>query len=119
MINGISWLVVTKLDVLDELAEIPVCVGYKIDGKKTTEAPAHASGFEKIECIYEKLPGWRTSTEGIVDYDKLPKAARAYLAFVEKEAGAKVGMISTGPDRGHTILVDKFVSELKTAAKKA
>src|SRR6202008_638012 len=106
MINGTSWLVVTKLDVLDELAEIPVCVGYKIDGKKTAEAPAHASGFEKIECIYEKLPGWQTSTEGIVDYDKLPKAARAYLAFVEKEAGAKVGMISTGPDRGHTILVD-------------
>ena len=119
MINGTSWLVVTKLDVLDELAEIPVCVGYKIDGKKTAEAPAHASGFEKIECIYEKLPGWQTSTEGIVDYEKLPKAARAYLKFVEKEAEAKVGMISTGPDRGHTILIDKFVSELKTAAKKA
>jgi adenylosuccinate synthase len=119
MINGTSWLVVTKLDVLDELAEIPVCVGYKIDGKKTAEAPAHASGFEKIECIYEKMPGWQTSTEGIVEYDRLPKAARAYLKFVEKEAGAKVGMISTGPDRGHTILIDKFVSELKTAAKKA
>ena len=119
MINGTSWLVVTKLDVLDELAEIPVCVGYKIDGKKTAEAPAHASGFEKIECIYEKLPGWQTSTGGIVDYDKLPKAARAYLKFVENETGAKMGMISTGPDRGHTILVDKFVSELKTAAKKA
>jgi adenylosuccinate synthase len=119
MINGTNWLVVTKLDVLDELAEIPVCVGYKIDGKKTAEAPAHASGFEKIECIYEKLPGWQTSTEGIVEYEELPKAARAYLAFVEKEAGEKVGMISTGPDRGHTILIDKFVSELKTAAKKA
>ena len=119
MINGTSWLVVTKLDVLDELAEIPVCVGYEIDGKQTAEAPAHASGFEKIECIYEKMPGWQTSTEGIVEYEKLPKAARAYLKFVEKEAGAKVGMISTGPDRGHTILVDAFVSELKTAAKKA
>jgi adenylosuccinate synthase len=119
MINGTSWLVVTKLDVLDELAEIPVCVGYKIDGKKTTEVPAQASGFERIECIYEKLPGWQTSTEGIVEYKKLPKLAREYLAFVEEEAGAKVGMISTGPDRGHTILLDDFVSELKTAAKKA
>jgi len=119
MINGTSWLVVTKLDVLDELAEIPVCVGFKVDGKETAEAPAHASGFEKIECIYKKLPGWRTSTEGITQFDKLPKAAREYLAFVEKEAGAKIGMISTGPDRDHTILVDEFITELKVAAKKA
>jgi adenylosuccinate synthase len=119
MINGTSWLVVTKLDVLDELAEIPVCVGYKIDGKPTEEAPAQSSGYDKIECVYQKLPGWRTSTEGITDYDKLPKPAREYLAFVEKEAGAKVGMISTGPDRNHTILMDEFVAELKTAAKKA
>ena len=119
MINGTSWLVVTKLDVLDELAEIPVCVGYKIDGKETVEAPAQASGYDKIECVYQKLPGWQTSTEGITEYEKLPKAAREYLAFVEKEAGAKVGMISTGPDRGHTILVDEFVKELKAAAKKA
>ena len=119
MINGTNWLVVTKLDVLDELAEIPVCVGYKIDGKPTDEAPAHASGYEKIECVYQKLPGWRTSTEGIVQSDKLPKAAREYLAFVEKESGARVGMISTGPDRDHTILVDDFITELKVAAKKA
>ncbi len=119
MINGTNWLVVTKLDVLDELAEIPVCVGFKIDGKETAEAPAHASGFDRIECIYKKLPGWQTSTEGITQFDKLPKAARDYLAFVEKEAGAKVGMISTGPDRDHTILVDEFIQELKVAAKKA
>jgi len=94
-------------------------VGYKIDGKNTDEAPAQASGYEKIECIYKKLPGWQSSTQGITEYSKLPKPARKYLGFVEKEAGAKVGMISTGPDRGHTILVDEFVSELKTAAKKA
>jgi adenylosuccinate synthase len=119
MINGTSWLVVTKLDVLDELAEIPVCVGYKIDGKKTAEVPAQASGYEKIECMYKKVPGWRSSTEGITDYEKLPKRAREYLAFVEKEAGAKVGMISTGPDRGHTILMEGFVKELNTGAKKS
>jgi adenylosuccinate synthase len=119
MINGTNWLVVTKLDVLDELAEIPVCVGFKIDGKETAEVPAHASGFDQIECIYQKLPGWRTSTQGTTHYDQLPKAARDYLAFVEKEAGARVGMISTGPDRDHTILVDDFITELKVAAKKA
>ena len=119
MINGTSWLVVTKLDVLDDLAEIPVCIGYKIDGKPTAEVPAQASGFEKIECIYRKLPGWKAPTGGITEYDTLPAEARDYLSFVAKESGAKVGMISTGPDRDHTIVVDEFVEELKTAAKKA
>ncbi len=57
MINGISWLVVTKLDVLDELAEIPVCVGYKINGKVTAEIPAHASGYDAIECVYQNHAG--------------------------------------------------------------
>ena len=117
MINGTSWLVVTKLDVLDDLAEIPVCVGYKIDGKATVEIPAQASGYEKIECVYQKLPGWHTSTEGITDFEKLPKAAREYLQFIAKETGAKIGMISTGPDRDHTILMGEFITELKTAAK--
>ena len=119
MINGTDWLVVTKLDVLDELAEIPVCVGFKIDGKETAEPPAEASGFDKIECIYTKMPGWRTSTEGITEYDKLPKQARDYLDFVARETDAKIGMISTGPDRDHTILVDEFITQLKVAAKKA
>ena len=119
MINGTNWLVVTKLDVLDELAEIPVCMGYKIDGKTTSDAPAQASGYDKIECVYQMLPGWKTSTEGVTEFSKLPRQAREYMAFVEKESGAKVGMISTGPDRNHTILVDEFAAELKTAAKKA
>ena len=119
MINGISWLVVTKLDVLDELAEIPVCVGYKIDGKTANEIPPQASGYEKIECVYEKMPGWRTPTEGIVEFDKLPKAAREYMAFLEKEMQAKIAMISTGPDRDHTIFTEAFQNELKKAAAKA
>ncbi len=118
MINGTSWLVVTKLDVLDDLAEIPVCVGYKINDKATVEIPAQASGYEKIERVYQKLPGWHTSTEGITDFEKLPKAAREYLSFVAKETGAKVGMISTGPDRDHTILMDDFITSLKATVKK-
>src|SRR5712691_6158163 len=68
MINGISWLVVTKLDVLDELAEIPVCVGYIVDGKKTMEIPAQASGYDKLECVYQKMPGWKSSTQGITSF---------------------------------------------------
>ena len=113
MINGISWLVVTKLDVLDQLEEIPICVDYKVNGKSTNEIPAHGSGFDCIESVYTKLPGWRASTEGITRLDKLPSAARAYLAFIEKETGARVGMVSTGPDRGQTLVVDDFAAEMQ------
>ena len=112
MINGISWLVVTKLDVLDELAEIPVCVGYKINGKLTSEIPAHASGYDAIECVYHSMPGWRTSTQGITQLEKPPPAAREYLTFLEKESGARIGMVSTGPGREQTMFVDAFTAEL-------
>ncbi len=116
MINGISWLVVTKLDVLDELAQIPVCVGYKIDGKKTTEIPALNSGYEKIECVYEERPGWKVPTQGMDRLEALPARAREYLAFLEHESGARIGMVSTGPDRDQTIFVEEFLAELRGAA---
>ncbi|MGH9553796.1 MAG: adenylosuccinate synthase, partial [Terriglobales bacterium] len=113
MINGIAWLVVTKLDVLDELAEIPVCVGYKIDGKVTAEIPAHGSGFDGIECVYKTMPGWRTSTQGITQLEKLPQAAREYLTFLENESGARIGMVSNGPGREQTMLAESFGTALK------
>jgi adenylosuccinate synthase len=91
-------------------------VRYKIDGKETAEIPAQDSGYAKIKPIYEKMPGWKTSTQGIRTMEKLPKPARAYLAFVEKQTGARVGMVSTGPDREQTILVEEFADELKAAA---
>ena len=94
-------------------------MSYKIDGKQTMEAPAQASGYDKIECVYRRFPGWKTSTEGITKFDKLPRQTKEYLAFLEKETGAKIGMVSTGPDRDHTIFMDEFVAELKTAAGKA
>ncbi len=114
MLNGTSWLVVTKLDVLDELETIPVCVGYKIGGKATEETPAEACGWEKNECIYRTMPGWRAQTQGITELKKLPKAAREYLDFVEKESGASIGMVSTGPGREETIFVDEFAAELES-----
>jgi len=113
MINGISWLVVTKLDVLDEFDQIPVCVGYKVDGKKTDEVPAQDSGFKKIECVYRNMPGWRTSTQGVTKLEKLPKAAREYLNFLEKESGSRIGVISTGPEREQTMFVDEFAAKLE------
>ncbi|MGO9305632.1 MAG: adenylosuccinate synthase [Candidatus Korobacteraceae bacterium] len=112
MINGTSWLVVTKLDVLDEQAEIPVCVSYKLDGKETQQIPAQISGFEKIEPVYRKFPGWQTSTFGVDNYDKLPDNAKRYLEFVEKESGAKIGIVSTGPDREQTMVIPEFARML-------
>jgi adenylosuccinate synthase len=115
MINGISWLVITKLDVLDELAEISVCTGYNVNGKVTTDPPAQAIGYEKLEPVYTKLPGWQTSTLGITSFEKLPAKARQYLAFLERESGARIGMVSTGPGREQTIFVDEFLAVLKSA----
>ena len=112
-VNGAEWLVVTKLDVLDELDKIPVCTGYEIEGKATDEIPADALELEAVKPRYTTLKGWRQSTAGITEYDKLPKEAREYLAFQERESGAKIGMISTGPDRDQTIVLPEFAGALK------
>jgi adenylosuccinate synthase len=111
-VNGAEWLVVTKLDVLDELDEIPICTGYEINGKVTDEIPADVHGLQQIKPIYTKLKGWRESTEAISEFDKLPKAARDYLHFQEKESGAKIAMVSTGPDREQTIVLPNFAAAL-------
>jgi adenylosuccinate synthase len=113
-VNGAEWLVVTKLDVLDELEEIPVCIGYEIEGKVTDEIPADVRGFEQIKPLYTTLKGWRQSTEGVTDFDRLPAAAREYLRFQERESGARIGMISTGPDRDQTMLLPEFKQALES-----
>ena len=113
MINGTEWLVVTKMDVLDECAEIPVCTGYKIDGKLTTHIPADIRGFESIKPVYTTMKGWQTSTEGITEVERLPQLAQDYLKFVERECGAKIGMVSTGPDRAQTMTMPDFAGALK------
>lgn len=111
-VNGAEWLVVTKMDVLDELEEIPICVGYQVDGKVSDEIPADVQGLERVKPVYAKLKGWRASTEGITDFDKLPKAAQEYLRFQERESGAKIGMVSTGPDRDQTMILPEFAAAL-------
>jgi len=113
MINGTEFLVVTKMDVMDECAEIPVCIGYKINGKLSDVIPADMPGYNSIEPVYTKLKGWMSSTEGITEFDKLPQLAQDYLKFVEKESGAKIGMVSTGPDRDQTMTLPGFDEALK------
>jgi adenylosuccinate synthase len=112
-VNGAEWLVVTKLDVLDELDEIPICTGYEINGKITDEIPADVQGLEQIKPVFTKLKGWRESTEAITHFDKLPKAAKEYLLFQEKESGARIAMVSTGPDRDQTIVLPDFAAALR------
>jgi adenylosuccinate synthase len=112
LVNGAEWLVVTKMDVLDELEEIPICVGYQVDGKVSDEIPADVQGLERIKPVYTTLKGWRASTEGVTEFDKLPKAAQEYLRFQERESGAKIGMVSTGPDRDQTMVLPEFAAAL-------
>ena len=105
LLNGLESLIITKLDVLDTLERIPVCVGYRLDGQPLTDIPAAAAAWDRLEPVYEQLPGWLSPTEGVTEYHRLPARARAYLEFLGREAGVEVGMISTGPEREQTITV--------------
>ena len=116
-VNGAEWLVITKLDVLDTLAEIPVCIGYEIDGKVTDEIPADVLGLEHIKPRYTSLKGWQQPTDGITEFDKLPQAAKDYLRFQERESGARIGMVSTGPDRDQTMVLPEFAAALNEIHK--
>ena len=103
-INGFDSLVITKLDVLDEFDQIPVCVGYKIGGRELVDMPPTVAEIEKVEPVYECVPGWSSSTFGISNYDELPVKAKEYLAFLESRTGVEVGCVSTGPERNQTIV---------------
>jgi adenylosuccinate synthase len=103
-INGFDSLVVTKLDVLDEFDQIPVCVGYRVGKREIAGMPPTVAEIERLEPVYECVPGWSSSTFGISDYDELPAKAKNYLAFLESRTGVEVGCISTGPERNQTIV---------------
>jgi adenylosuccinate synthase len=102
-INGFDSMVLTKLDVMDELDEIPVCVAYKIDGATTCDMPATHRELAKAEPVFERLPGWKTSTKGISEWSELPPAAQRYILFLEAQSGVEAGCISTGPERTETV----------------
>jgi adenylosuccinate synthase len=105
MVNGFDSLIVTKLDVLDELSEIPVCVGYKWGGMQIDEMPATNKVMEEIQPVYEVFPGWETSTRGISRFEDLPDKAKNYLEFIERRTGVEVGSVSTGPERTETVIM--------------
>ena len=103
--SSVSGLCVTKLDVLDGLDVIRVCVGYRTNGVLSPEPPQSVEGYADIEPVYEELPGWRESSAGVTVYEALPLNARRYLERLQSLVSAPIDIISTGPDRGQTIVL--------------
>ncbi len=105
-ISGIDGIALTKLDVLDELEKIKICVQYELDGKKIDYLPAAVEDQIKIKPIYKTFPGWKSPTSGIKNIEKLPENAKKYITAVEDFIGAKISSISTSPEREDTILLE-------------
>ena len=104
-VNGLSGLCITKLDVLDGLSELKICTGYMLDGALTDILPMGADEIARCEPVYETMSGWTQSTVGVTDYQQLPSEARLYLERIAQLTGVPIHMVSTSPDRDHTILM--------------
>jgi adenylosuccinate synthase len=104
-LNGVSGLCITKLDVMDGVDAVKICVGYEVEGQFSDILPVGAEELERCVPVYEDLPGWKESTVGVKAYEGLPKPARAYLQRIEELCGVPVDLISTGPDREETIVM--------------
>lgn len=104
-INGFSAVALTKLDVLDTLEEIKVCTGYKLHGRVCESLPAVSQDLRRVEPIFATLPGWQSSTLGMTELSSLPPNARRYVDFLSEQIGVQIGLISTGPERSQTIIV--------------
>jgi adenylosuccinate synthase len=104
-VNGLTGLCITKLDVLDGLTELLLCTGYEMDGETIDILPMGADDIERCKPIYEVMEGWTQSTVGVTVYADLPVAARLYLQRIEQVTGVPIDMISTSPDRDHTIMM--------------
>ena len=105
-ISGINGIALTKLDVLDELDEIKICIAYDLNGKNIDYLPAAVDDQLKVKPIYKSFKGWKSSTKGIKDFDKLPENAKIYIRNIEKFVEAKISSISTSPERKDTILIE-------------
>ena len=105
-ISGINGIALTKLDVLDELDEIKICIAYELNGKKIDYLPAAVGDQLKVKPVYKVFKGWKSSTRGIKDFDKLPENAKIYIRNLEKFVQTKISSISTSPEREDTILIE-------------
>ena len=105
-LNSLSGMCLTKLDVLDGLETIGICTAYRLNGELTETAPLGADQYEQCEAIIEEMPGWVGTTAGVTDYDALPDNAKAYIKRLEDLVGVNVSILSTGPDRDETIILE-------------
>ncbi|MGJ0514126.1 MAG: adenylosuccinate synthase [Methylomicrobium sp.] len=105
-LNSISGICLTKLDVLDGLDKVGICTAYRLNGKVTETAPLGADQYQQCEAVIEEMPGWSETTAGVTDYAKLPENAKAYIKRLEELVGVKVTILSTGPDRDETIILE-------------
>lgn len=105
MINGVTKLIMMKSDVLDGFDTIKACVAYEIDGERTEDFPYTVEGH--IKPIYVELPGWKTDMTKLTDADQLPENFKKYISFIEEQLGVPVTIVSVGPDRKQTIMLQK------------
>ncbi len=110
-LNGFNSVALTKLDVLDALEQIKVCVGYEINGERIDTFPAVAQDLREIKPVYETLDGWQSETLGITKIEDLPTKAREYVEFLSNSIGVEIGLISTGPERDQTIILEDSIME--------
>lgn len=104
--NSLSGICLTKLDVLDGLEKVGICTAYRLNGTVTETAPLGADQYAECEAIIEDMPGWTGTTAGVTDYDALPDNAKAYIKKIEQLVGVKIAILSTGPDRDETIILE-------------
>ncbi len=116
-LNGINSLALTKLDILDALESIKICTGYQIDGRLVNEVPSIAGDYERIEPIYEEMPGWMQVTRDLRDLSQLPEQAKRYLARIEELCGVPISILSVGPDRKETLVLQEIFSPKESVAK--
>jgi adenylosuccinate synthase len=110
-LNGFDSIALTKLDVLDALAHIKICIGYEVEGKRIETFPAVSHDLRIIKPVYETLEGWQSDTVGITDFEKLPQKAKEYVRFLSDQIGVEIGLISTGPERDQTTIIKNSVME--------
>jgi adenylosuccinate synthase len=112
MVNGLDALALTKLDVLDDLDEIKICTGYRINGRDVNQVPYDAGVMNAAEPVYETMPGWMEKTVGIAAFDELPARARTYIERLAELSGAPFAFISTGAERNETIVERALLGRL-------
>jgi len=109
LVSGIDYMAITRLDILDGFDEIKICTGYKYKGEILNEVPASLKVLAEVEPVYETLPGWKQSITGIREYNELPKNCQKYLEAMSEATGIEIGIVSVGPNRDETIVVEKNI----------